>query len=40
MVSVFAGSEKSGNTDGSGTEAMFFVPYDIAIDQQNGNLFV
>jgi hypothetical protein len=39
-VSVFAGSEKSGNTDGSGTSAMFNNIYGIAIDQQSGTLFV
>jgi hypothetical protein len=39
-VSTFAGSEKSGNTDGSGTSAMFNTPLGIAIDQQSGNLFV
>jgi gliding motility-associated-like protein len=39
MVSTFAGSGLPGSTDGSATNASFFEPWGIAIDQ-NGNLYV
>jgi len=40
-VSLFAGGENSnGNDDGVGTNARFYYPNNLAIDQQTGNIFV
>ena len=39
-VSVFAGNGQAGRQDGAGTIASFNHPYNIAIDQRTGNLFV
>ncbi|MFT7268365.1 MAG: hypothetical protein ACI905_000568, partial [Roseivirga sp.] len=39
VVSVFAGSEDSGDADGIGTEARFDIPVDLAVDNSN-NIYV
>ena len=39
-ASPFAGSGQPGSSDGVGASASFHHPYEIAIDQQTGNLFV
>ena len=40
MISVLAGSGSGASKDGIGTNASFYYPRGLAIDQQSGILFV